>query len=339
MMGRALTILVAALLGGCALRPPVVADVRCPRDTHPVEGPGGGQCALADGTRHGPSWTVSPDGVAIDGYDHGVLAGPYERYKLATGERTERGYRPGVTSSTDAAPVIDASHASYDSPETTGRLVTPARVRLFPVQGDLAFEAATLLSSNGARTSSFVGGTFDIALPAPARLRYRGDAYRAFYVAYGAQGVAGAVARGECDDPTIAGSGGFCGSRFLLGPYIRVGYARTPFGDVKGAVPTLLGYGRLGFLLGQDNWTSAYSSGAAVVWRLRAGAGFTALGAVMTLLHRAQHASPLDGMWRSLLLPLAVVVEHAEAWVELGGDGGNATGIGIGGGVDIGFGL
>jgi len=231
------------------------------------------------------------------------------------------------------------SVASYDSPKTTGRLVVPARVRLYPVQGDIAFEAATILSSSGQRTSSFLGATLDLALPSPARLHYRGDAYRAFFVAYGLQGAAGAIARAECDDPTIAGSGGFCGSRWLVGPNIRVGYARTPFGDARGAVPTLLGYGRLGFLIGQDSWSSTYSSGSALVWRLRAGGGFTALGGVLGLLKRAQHGSALDGVWATLLLPLAAVVEHAEAWIELGADAGNATGLGVGGGVDLGFGL
>jgi len=336
MMTRALAVVVATLLGGCAMRPPVVADVRCPKDAHPVESPSGGQCVLRDGSRHGPSWTVSPAGVAIDGYDHGALAGPYERYD-ARGERTEQGYRPGVTSSTQ--PSTETGEAKYDSPRTTGRLVVPERVRLFPVQGDVAFEAATLLSSSGQRTSSFLGATIDIALPAPERIRHRGDAYRAFYLAYGVQGAAGAVARAECDDPTIAGSGGFCGSRVLVGPYIRVGYARTPFGDARGALPTLLGYGRLGFLLGQDDWSSTYSSGSALVWRLRAGGGFTALGAVLSLLDRAKHASPVEGVWRALLVPLAVIAEHAEAWVELGADGGQTTGLGVGGGIDIGFGL
>ncbi len=334
-MRRSLAV-TALLLGGCTMRPPVVADVRCPKDAHAKETEHGGQCVLADGTRHGPAWTVSPSGVTIDGYDHGGLAGPYERYD-ARGALNEHGYRPGATSSQE--PSLETGEASYDSPTTTGKLVVPARVKLLPVQGDVAFEAATTLDSSGHRTSSFVGASAELGLPAPQRLRFRGDAYRAFFLAYGVQGVAGAIARAECDDPTIPGSGGFCGSRLLLGPYIRVGYARTPFGDARGAVPTLLGYGRIGFVLGQDTWSSAYSNGSALVWRLRVGGGFTALGAVLSLARQVKHATPIDAFWRALLLPFAVVAEHAEAWFELGADGGSATGLGVGGGVDLGFGL
>jgi hypothetical protein len=225
------------------------------------------------------------------------------------------------------SPQHDVREGFYDAPATTGKLVAPARVHLFPVEGDVAFSATTLVTSEGRRSSSFLGAMASIDLASRARLRYRDDAYRAFFVTYGVEGGAGVVTRNECDDPTIQGSGGFCGSRWLLGPVIRVGYVRSTDAHAQASVPTLLGYGKLAFLLGQDHWSSAYSTGSALVWRARAGVGYTALGAVLGLAHGTS--------W--ILVPLVFLVEHAEAYVELGGDGGQA--LGIGGGIDVGFGL
>ncbi len=211
----------------------------------------------------------------------------------------------------------------------------PARVRVFPLQTDLAFAAETLVSSEGKPTSSFLGASLDVALTPAERVRHRGDAYQAWFLSYGASGLAGAVARAECDDPTIAGSGGFCGSRWMAGPFVRVGYFRSNDARASGALPSLLAYGRVGFLVGQDRWSSVYSTGTELVWRLRVGAGYTALGAVADLARRAAEER-MQG-WRWLLLPLAIVLEHAEGFVELGGDGQSA--LGVGAGLDVGFGL
>jgi len=312
---------------------PVVADVRCPRGTQLIGTRNGedGRCQLPDGTKQGPSFAVTDRGVTIDGYDHGTPAGPWSRYN-ERGRLVAHGYRPGVTDSND--PATDIGEADYDSPRTTGKLVVPARVRLFPVEGDVAFSASTLLSTQGHPTSSFLGATVSIDFPSASRLHYRTDAYRAYYVSYGVQGAAGAIARADCDDPTIVGSGGFCGSRWLLGPMIRVGYARTTDANARGALPSLLAYGKLGFLLGEDRWSSAYSTASALVWRVRAGAGYTAFGSLLGLAHHA--GAPREG-WRWLFVPLLALVEHAEAYVELGADGGSA--LGVGAGVDVGFGL
>ena len=247
---------------------------------------------------------------------------------LATTRRArsiDHGYKPGVTDSNETS--TDVREGFYDSPGTTGKLVVPARVRLFPVEGDVAFSASTLLSADGKQTSSFLGAIASIDFPSRSKLRFRGDAYRAFYVSYGVEGALGVVTRAECDDPTILGSGGFCGSRWLLGPVIRVGYARSTDAHADGAVPSLLGYGKLSFLLGQDRWSSVYSSGNALVWRARVGTGYTALGTLFNLAHAQS--------W--ILIPLVALVEHAEAYVELGGDGGQA--LGVGGGINVGFGL
>ncbi|HEY1958729.1 MAG TPA: hypothetical protein VGH28_24105 [Polyangiaceae bacterium] len=324
--------LIALFLTGCAMRAPVVADVRCPKNATMITAPGEGRCVLADGKRHGPSWSASDAGVTVEGYDHDVPAGPYERWD-ARGRVAEEGFRPGVTDSMDPQP--DVGPAKWDAPKTNGTLVWPGRVRLFPVQADVAFAASTLVSSEGKPTSSFVGAAVDVALTPDERVRHRGDAYQAWFVAYGAQGLAGAVARSACDDPTVAGSGGFCGSRWMAGPFVRVGYFRTSDARPSAALPSLLAYGRIGFVLGEDRWSSNLSSGSELVWRLRVGAGYTAFGAVADLARRASE-NPAQG-WRWLLLPLAIVLEHAEGFVELGGDGGSA--LGVGGGVDLGFGL
>jgi hypothetical protein len=316
----------------CAMHGPVIADVRCPKGTREIATEASGKCALPDGRRHGPSWAVTAHGVKVDGYDHDVLAGPYEHYDRH-GRLVARGYRPGVTDSTEQPTAVGESR--WDSPTTTGKLVSPARVRIFPVQADLAFAASTLVSAEGKPTSSFVGGAFDIATTPKEMLRWRGDAYRAFFVAYGAQGLAGVVTRAECDDPTVAGSGGFCGSRWMAGPFVRVGYVRSADAHPNAALPSLLLYGKVGFLIGRDQWSSAYSSGDALVWRLRAGAGYTSLGSLIGLTRHAS-ASLSDGLqW--LLTPIALLLEHAEGYVELGGDGPSA--LGVGGGIDVGFGL
>jgi hypothetical protein len=311
---------------GCAMRAPVVADVSCPKGAKWIgtADQQEGRCQLPDGTRHGPSYAVTNAGVRVDGYDHGITAGPWARYD-AEGKLVEHGYRPGVTDSSDMP--LTVSSAQYDSPTTTGRLVAPARVRPFPIEGDVAFSATTLMGNDGRATSSFLGALVDIQLPSSARLRYRGDAYRAFYVSYGVTGAVGAVTRAECDDPTIVGSGGFCGSRWLAGPVIRVGYMRSTDAHANASLPSFLAYGKLGFLLGEDRWSSALSTASALVWRVRGGIGYTALG---TLFGLARAHS-----W--LLVPLVALVEHAEAYVELGGDGGSA--LGVGGGIDVGFGL
>lgn len=333
-MSRVALFVTASLLAGCAMRGPVVADVRCPKGTRAiVTDESTGHCGLPDGKRHGPSWSASARGVNVDGYDHDVLAGPYAHYD-ARGRIASHGYRPGVTDSTE--PSTDVGEASFDSPKTTGKFVSPARVRLFPVQADIAFTATTLVSAEGKATSSFLGGAVDIGLPPREMLHWRGGAYRAFFVSYGVQGAVGTVARSECDDPTIAGSGGFCGSRWILGPYVRIGYARSVDASPKGALPSLITYGKIGFLLGQDRWTSHISSGNALVWRLRAGAGYTALGTLLGLARAARHTR--EG-WRALLLPFAALLEHAEGYVELGSDGATSGALGVGAGVDVGFGL
>lgn len=311
---------------------PVVADVRCPKGAKEVASETNGKCVLPDGTRHGPAWSVSEHGVKVDGYDHDVLAGPFEHYDHA-GRLVARGYRSGVTDSTEQA--TDVGEAKWDSPSTSGKLVSPARVRLFPVQADVAFAASTLVSAEGRPTSSFVGGAVDVGTTPKEMLRWRGDAYRAFYVAYGVQGLAGVVSRAECDDPVISGSGGFCGSRWMLGPYVRVGYARSRDAHPSASLPSLLFYGKAAFLVGRDQWSSAYDSGEALVWRFRVGAGYTSLGSVAALARHAS-ASASDG-WQWLLVPIALVLEHAEGYVELGSDGASA--LGVGGGIDVGFGL
>ena len=319
------TLVLLLVCAGCT-RPPLVVDVSCPRQTKLVvaKSAASGECQLPSKTRHGPSWDVTDKGVRIEGYDHGALAGPWARYN-PNGELGEHGYRPGVTDSTEPNP--DVHPDAYDSPATTGKLVVPARVSLFPVEGDVAFSAGMLLSADGKGSSSFIGALIDLDFPARARLRYRRDAYQAFYVSYGAAGALGAVNRSSCDDPTITGSGGLCGTRWLAGPVIRVGYARSTDSRPHGSVPSLLAYGKLAFLLGQDRWSSAYSTGNALVWRARAGVGYTALGSLLGLAR--------DHAWA--IVPLLALVEHAEAYVELGGDGGQA--LGIGGGIDVGFGL
>jgi hypothetical protein len=324
--------IVSIVLVGCATHRPVVVDVRCPRNTTMITaGDADGHCIAPDGKNHGPSWTASDKGVRVDGYDHGVRAGPFEHYD-ATGKLVRHGYRRGVTDSTE--PSTEIGEAPYDSPKTSGRLVWPERVRLYPVQGDVAFTASTLVSAQGKPSSSFLGASIEIGFPARERMRYRGDAYRAYYVSYGVQGAAGVVARAECDDPTITGSGGFCGSRWMAGAYIRVGYARSHDATANSSVPSFLGYGRLGFLVGQDQWQSTLSTSSALVWRFRAGAGYTALGSLFSLVHGAHAASD---SWRWLLAPFVFVLEHAEGYVELGGDGTSA--LGVGAGVDVGFGL
>ena len=324
--------LIASLLTGCAMHGPVVADVRCPKGTKEIATEASGKCVLPDGKRHGPAWEVSAHGVKVDGYDHDVLAGPFEHYDRR-GRLAARGYRPGVTDSTEQP--TDVSESKWDSPATNGRLVSPARVRIFPVQADVGFSASTLVSAEGKQTSSFVGGAFDLGTAPKEMLRWRGDAYRAFFVAYGAQGLAGAVTRAECDDPTIAGSGGFCGSRWMLGPYVRVGYVRSEDAHPSASLPSLLLYGKAAFLVGRDQWKSTYDSGEALVWRFRVGAGYTSLGSIAALARHAS-ATASDG-WKWLLVPIALVLEHAEGYVELGSDGASA--LGVGGGVDVGFGL
>ena len=309
---------------------PVVADVRCPKGAKEVATETTGKCVLPDGKRHGPAWSVSEHGVKVDGYDHDVLAGPFEHYDRK-GRLVARGYRPGVTDSTEQA--TDVAEAKFDSPATSGKLVSPARVRIFPVQADVAFSASTLVSAEGKPTSSFVGGAFDIGTTPKAMLRWRGDAYRAFFVAYGAQGLAGAISRRDCDDPIIAGSGGFCGSRWMAGPYVRIGYVRSEDARPSASVPSMLLYGKAAFLVGRDEWSGAYGSGEALVWRFRAGAGYTSLGSLVGI---ARSASSSDA-WKWLLVPIAFVLEHAEGYVELGSDGASA--LGVGGGVDVGFGL
>ncbi len=317
---------------GCATHRPVIVDVRCPRDTKMISAGDEGRCISPDGKNHGPSWIANAEGVRVDGYDHGVRAGPFEHYD-ARGKLVARGYKPGVTDSTE--PSTEIGEAAYDSPATSGKLVWPSRVRLFPVQGDVSFSASTLISADGKPTSSFLGASFELGFPAREKMRYRFDAYRAAYVSYGVQGLAGVISRAECDDPTITGSGGFCGSRWMAGAYIRIGYARSHDANASASIPSILGYGRLGFLVGQDQWHSTLSTSSALVWRLRAGAGYTALGALFGVVRGARSATTES--WRWLLVPIAFVLEHAEGYVELGGDGTSA--LGIGGGVDLGFGL
>lgn len=331
---EALFVVTAMLVGGCATHRPVIVDVRCPRNTTMIFAGDDGRCIAPDGKNHGPSWTASERGVSVDNYDHGTLAGPYEQFN-ARGKLVAHGYKPGVTDSTEPAPG-ELGEVEWDSPKTSGRLVWPERVRLFPIQGDVAFAASTLIAPEGKPSSSFLGASMQIGFPARERMRYRGDAYRAFYVSYGVQGAAGIVARAECDVAGVSGSGGFCGSRWMLGPYIRIGYARSHDANASASVPSLLGYGRLGFLFGEDQWRSTASSGSALVWRLRAGGGWTSLGALFSVVRSAKYAPPREA-WRWLLVPLAFVLEHAEGYVELGGDGTSV--LGVGAGVDIGVGL
>jgi hypothetical protein len=316
----------------CAMHGPVVADVRCPKGTKEIAHETSGKCVLPDGKRHGPAWSVNEHGVNVDGYDHDVLAGPFEHYDQH-GRLVARGWRGGVTDSTEQS--TDVSESRWDSPTTSGKLVSPARVRLFPVQADVAFTASTLVSAEGKRTSSFVGGAFDVGTTPREMLRWRGDAYRAFYVAYGVQGLAGSVARADCDDPTIAGSGGFCGSRWMLGPYVRIGYARSEDARPNASLPSLLLYGKAAFLVGRDQWSGAYGSGEALVWRFRVGAGYTSVGSLIGIARHA--AASASDAWKWLLVPIALVLEHAEGYVEIGSDGASA--LGVGGGIDVGFGL
>ena len=321
---------IAALLTGCTMRGPVVADVRCPKGTKEIATESSGKCVLPDGKRHGPAWSVSEHGVKVDGYDHDVLAGPFEHYD-GKGRLVARGFRPGVTDSTEQA--TDVSEAKWDSPTTSGKLVSPARVRIFPVQADVAFAASTLVSAEGKPTSSFVGGAVDLGTAPKEMLRWRGDAYRAFFVAYGVHGLAGTISRADCDDPTIAGSGGFCGSRWMVGPWVRIGYVRSEDAHASASLPSLLLYGKAAFLVGRDQWRGAYGSGDALVWRFRVGAGYTSLGSLVGLARSASSGDP----WKWILAPIAFVLEHAEGYVELGSDGASA--LGVGGGVDVGFGL
>ena len=290
-----------------------------------------------EGTNPDGTWTeYDADGktVRVTKYAKGVVVAQQ------LDEATPRATKPAPPPKIEAPPPIpnaavdsnadDQAAETAAQAEATSRVVSPAKTRLLPYEGDVAFEASVLLgqdATNLRSSSGFVGGALNLGA-AFATLRYKTDHYSGTYVSVGASGAYGEASRAECE----VGSG-VCGTRFLLGPYARVGYARSHNPSDDGAIASFKAYLGVAALFGQDQWRVAGVEDSAFVWRARLSAGYTGL----SIFKHFSEGKSGRGQGAEFILPLLFVVEHGDLFFDLGMD--RAGGVVSGFGMHLGFGL
>lgn len=246
---------------------------------------------------------------------------------------------PPTPSSTRTTSDVDAM-AAENAEETaaTGVVVSPARVRLLRFEGDVAFDAQTVYqASTGGWASGFVGATVHAGVPF-GRLSFKQDHYSGVFASVGVTGSFGESARADsCNGPCATNADIRWGERWLLGPYARLGYARSHDGRETGAVRSFAAYGGLALALGEDRWALLDNTRqSAFVWRARLSVGYTAPGLFPRLLHSFRDAKKGEDLFLALALAASLFFEHGELFVDVGGDRGVAV---SGVGVQLGFGL
>lgn len=376
-MKRIAFALVASAVG-CNLRPPVLKDMTCPTGAELRTSSVGGACQLPGGTKNGPAYRVDPRTgqlLEVETWDHDVLDGPYARYgddgQLLVEGMYRNGKRDGlwVTHAPEgsnaetqfvadapvgtAAPVVIppppppppapvprgssnvdtmAGEAAENARETeaTGIVASPARVRVFRFEGDIAFDAHTAYTSANGNgfASGFVGATAHAGIPF-GRLGFKQDHYSGLFVSLGATGSVGRSIRTD----------GPWGERWLLGPYARIGYARSHDARDGGAIRSFSAYVGVATLFGEDLW--ALSNGAresSFVWRTRVSAGYTAPGIFTRLVRTLREETKKgDDLLTMLALAGSLFIEHGELFLDVGSDGVDTFVSGFG--VQLGFGL
>lgn len=241
---------------------------------------------------------------------------------------------PPTIPSTAAVSLDDQAAETRAQAETTSRVVSPAKTRIFPFDGDVAFEASVLFGQDGATvrsSSGFAGGNLKLGA-AFGTLRYKTDHYSGVYAAVGASGSYGGSSRAECEV-----GAGLCGTRYLLGPYARVGYARSHDPSADGAIASFKAYMGLAALFGSDQWRVGGVEGSAFVWRARVSAGYTGLSIFKHFFESTGRGHSRDDQSLAILAPLLILIEHGEVFFDMGMDrsGGVVSGLGI----QLGFGL
>jgi hypothetical protein len=237
---------------------------------------------------------------------------------------------PTISNAAVVSNVDDQAAETATQAEATARVVSPAKTRLFPFDGDVAFEASVLLGQDGSTvrsSSGFVGGALNLGA-AFGTLRYKTNHYSGTYVAVGASGAYGEVSRAECE----VGSG-FCGTRYLLGPYARLGYARSHDPSDDGAIASFKAYLGVAALFGEDQWRVVGVEDSAFVWRARLSAGYTGLS-VFKHFFEGKNG---HGQGAEFAVPFLFVIEHGDLFFDLGMD--RAGGVVSGFGMHLGFGL
>ena len=306
----------------------------------------------ADGTlrAEGSFEGANPDGTwteydaagkitRVTKYANGVVQ--EQKTLVATTPKAVAPVPPTKIEAPPAVPKVDTTVSTVDDmaaeaavqAETTARVVSPAKTRIFPFDGDVAFEASTLLgqdSSQVRNSSSFVGGTASIG-GALGTLRYKTDHYSGTYLALGVAGVYGETSRVECEVAS-----GLCGTRYLVGPYARVGYARSHHADESGAIASFKAYMGVTALFGQDRWSVVGVGADSFVWRARFSAGYTGLSIFKHFFEAAEKGSKTEDI-ELLVAPLLLLVEHGELFFDMGMD--RAGGVVGGFGIHLGFGL
>ena len=294
------------------------------------------------GTKNGVWTSYGADGSRTEQvYVHDEAQGPSRRFDVEGTLRADTSVpvpppkieAPPPIPSAPASHVDDMAEEAAAQAEATARVVSPARTRIFPLDGDVAFEASVLLGQDAStirNSSSFVGGTLSLG-GAFGTLRYKTDHYSGVYTAVGVSGVYGEVSRAECEVHA-----GLCGTRLLAGPYVRVGYARSHHAREEGAIASFKAYMGLSALLGQDQWRVVGVDADAFAWRARVSAGYTGLSIFRHFIDATRERGSREGSM-VMLLPLLILVEHGELFFDMGMD--RAGGVVGGFGIHLGFGL
>jgi hypothetical protein len=229
-----------------------------------------------------------------------------------------------------------AAEAAQET-KVTGLAPSLASVRVLRFEADLAFDAHTAWSpSSGGFASGSVGAVAHVGVPL-ARLAFKGDHYSGVFFSIGGTGSFGESLRSDsCGGPCAAGDGRW-GERWLLGPYARVGYARSHDARATGAVRSFFAYAGVAPMFGEDRWALLDGTRtSALLWRVRVSAGYTAPRLFPRLAESLRDAKKGEDLLLTLALVASVLFEHGELFVDFGGDRGAAiTGLGIG----LGFGL
>ncbi len=222
--------------------------------------------------------------------------------------------------------------------EATGVAPALSTVRVLRFEGDVAFDAHTAWapSSGGAFASGFVGATVHAGVPF-ARLSFKRDHYSGLFFSIGATGSFGESLRADsCGGPCAAGEGRW-GERWLVGPYARIGYARSHDARDTGAVRSFFAFLGVATTVGEDRWALLDNTReSALVWRARVSAGYTAPRLFPRLAESFKDAKKGDDLLLALALVASVFFEHGELFVDFGTDRGSFV---SGLGVQLGFGM
>ncbi|CAN5378644.1 hypothetical protein BH09MYX1_BH09MYX1_18790 [soil metagenome] len=248
---------------------------------------------------------------------------------------------PPAKGTSDVDAMADEAKENARETEATGVVVSPARVRIFRFEGDVAFDAHVAYSAakHGAFDSGFVGATVHAGVPF-GRLTYKRDHYSGVFVSVGGTASYGQSLRADsCGGPCATNEDARWGQRWLVGPYARVGYARSHDGSESGAIRSFFAFASIAAVFGEDTWALRDNTRqSAFVWRARLSTGYTAPSLITHLLDSFKSPSKKgDELWAAAALLAAIFVEHGELFAEVGTDGNGAVVSGFG--IQLGMGL